>query len=147
MSKKGPWVLYDGELWTRAELDAHRYHEAQKVRSTAVKAYVKPQRGRFVMRNGQLVEWTPAPAAPRSAGPQIVRDMEPYQAVGLPGAPWIKGGRREHREMLRRHNKIEVGNEFNGAKVERREPVTVPGYSAKQHLADLIYGRRPLTSD
>ena len=43
-------------------------------------------------------------------GPHIMPDIEPYKAVGLPGAPMIRS-RSEHREALKRHGMIEVGNE------------------------------------
>src|SRR5579859_5931127 len=48
-------------------------------------------------------------------GVQIVRDIEPYRAVGADvaignRAPVI-GGRRQHREFLRRNGYVEVGNE------------------------------------
>lgn len=111
--KKGPWVIYDGELWTRAELDAHRAHEAQKKRSTAVPAVVrKVERGRWVLRDGNWVDVLSAPPLPKPpGGPQVVRDWEPYKGVGLPGQPVVQS-RAHHRELLRRHGKIEVGNEF-----------------------------------
>jgi hypothetical protein len=48
-------------------------------------------------------------------GPQIIRDIDPYQAVGGDIANGGKApkimGRRQHREYLKRNNYIEVGNE------------------------------------
>lgn len=50
-----------------------------------------------------------------NAGPQIIRDIDPYQAVGGDIAQGGKlpkiGGRRQHREYLKRNGYIEVGNE------------------------------------
>jgi hypothetical protein len=50
------------------------------------------------------------------SGLQIIRDIDPYRAAGSDIAadnkrPMI-GGRRQHREFLRRNNYIEVGNEI-----------------------------------
>lgn len=49
------------------------------------------------------------------AGGQIIRDIDPYQAVGgdvaAGGKPPKIGGRRQHREYLKRNGYIEVGNE------------------------------------
>lgn len=49
------------------------------------------------------------------AGIQIIRDIDPYQAVAgdvaLGGKLPKIGGRRQHREFLKRNNYVEVGNE------------------------------------
>ncbi len=49
------------------------------------------------------------------AGMQIIRDIDPYQAVGGDvangGKPPKIGGRRQHREYLKRNGYVEVGNE------------------------------------
>lgn len=49
------------------------------------------------------------------SGLQIIRDIDPYRAVGsdvaLDGAAPVIGGRRQHREYLRRNGYVEVGNE------------------------------------
>lgn len=44
------------------------------------------------------------------SGIQIIKDIEPYKAIGLPGAPVITS-RKHHRDALRAHGLIEVGNE------------------------------------
>ncbi len=50
-----------------------------------------------------------------TVGPQIIKDIEPYQAVGGDVAIGGKipkiGGRRQHREYLKRNGYVEVGNE------------------------------------
>lgn len=43
-------------------------------------------------------------------GLQIIKDIDPYKAVGLPGQPII-GGRRQHKDAMRAHGMVEVGNE------------------------------------
>jgi hypothetical protein len=48
-------------------------------------------------------------------GLQIMKDIEPYKAVGLPGQPVI-GSRRHHKDAMRAHGMVEVGNE----KVEKK---------------------------
>ena len=42
-------------------------------------------------------------------GLQIVKDIEPYKAIGLPGAPVITS-KRHHRDAMRAHGMVEVGN-------------------------------------
>lgn len=48
-------------------------------------------------------------------GAQIIRDIEPYRAAGADvaceGKRPVIGGRRQHREFLRRNHYVEVGNE------------------------------------
>jgi hypothetical protein len=44
--------------------------------------------------------------------PNIIMDIEPYRGVGFPDAPMVTT-RSQHRELLKRHNKIEVGNEMS----------------------------------
>jgi len=43
-------------------------------------------------------------------GPYIIGDIKPYQVVGPEHGKWITS-RSQHREYLRKHNLIEVGNE------------------------------------
>lgn len=50
---------------------------------------------------------------------QIIKDIEPYQAVGVDiatGKPPHIGSRSEHREFLKRNGYIEIGNEKPKAK-------------------------------
>tara|TARA_R100000654_G_scaffold57163_1_gene83606 strand:- start:109 stop:321 length:213 start_codon:yes stop_codon:yes gene_type:complete len=61
----------------------------------------------FVYRDGELVEKT---QANRNAGHNIMRDIEPYQNMKDRG--WITS-RSQHREFLKKHNFVEVGNEQN----------------------------------
>jgi len=55
-------------------------------------------------------------SAKAGSSPQIIKDIEPYQAVATDiatgTAPVIRS-RREHQEFLRRNRYVEVGNEYN----------------------------------
>lgn len=57
--------------------------------------------------------WVPVEmCAPRKQRAfQIIGDIEPYKSV-VDGS--VVGSRRAHKEHLRRHGKIEVGNEWGG---------------------------------
>ena len=67
---------------------------------------------------------------------QIVRDLEPYRPVASDVAAGGKrpviGGRRQHREFLRRNAYIEVGNEVP---VARDYPC--PGMTQAERIADI----------
>lgn len=64
----------------------------------------------------------------QSGGTQIIRDIDPYQAVGADvangGKPPKIGGRRQHREYLKRNAYIEVGNEHRPPKADYGAEVT-----------------------
>lgn len=45
----------------------------------------------------------------KHGGMQIIKDMEPYQNISVDGK--VVGGRRQHRDMLRAHGLIEVGDQ------------------------------------
>jgi hypothetical protein len=67
--------------------------------------------------------------------PMVMGDLKPYQSM-VTGEEI--GGRRQHREHLRAHNVVEVGNSFDKA---TPKPVTSPGglkeqiiRAANQHL-------------
>jgi hypothetical protein len=53
---------------------------------------------------------------------QIIKDIEPYKGVGIPGNPII-GGRKQHRDAMRAHGLVELGNE----KVTRKPLEAPPG--------------------
>jgi hypothetical protein len=67
-------------------------------------------RRRYVMRGGELVPWSPPPPVARSElpMPMVHGDIEPYRSMRTGE---LITGRAEHREHLRRHGLIEVGNE------------------------------------
>lgn len=66
-------------------------------------------------------------------GPQVIRDIDPYKSV-VTGE--VVGGRRQHRDHLRAHGLIEVGNEY-------REPVKKPMPDARGDIAQVMreYGK------
>lgn len=43
-------------------------------------------------------------------GLQIMKDIEPYKAVGMTGKPII-GSRKQHRDEMRARGLVEIGNE------------------------------------
>lgn len=63
-----------------------------------------------------------------TSGLQIIKDIEPYQAVGGDVAMGGKlpkiGGRRQHREYLKRNGYIEIGNERRPQKADYGQEVT-----------------------
>jgi len=65
----------------------------------------------YVFRDGKLIPKNLAPplARPRGEGVQVIRDIEPYKNIALDGK--MIGGRRQHRDMLRAHNCIEIGDQ------------------------------------
>jgi hypothetical protein len=72
-------------------------------------------RSRFVFRNGEFVELDlDAPLPPR-VGPYIMSDIKPYRSI-LTREPITS--RSAHREHLRQHGVIEVGNEMPRAQRE-----------------------------
>lgn len=88
-------------------------------------------RRRFVQRNGELIEvgenYVPEPRA----GYYVMGDIEPYQSM-VDGS--IIGSRSVHREHLRAHGCIEVGNETKY--LTQRKPLQSPP-GLKQTLIDV----------
>jgi hypothetical protein len=64
---------------------------------------------RYDKKLGRMVEIKRGAEGNRN-GPYIMGDIEPYQAVGPEQGKWITS-RSQHREYLRKHGLIEVGNE------------------------------------
>ncbi len=70
----------------------------------------------YVMRNGRLMRKrkNPSPSA-GAAGPQIMSDIAPYRTAATDvatGQRAVIGGRRQHREFLRRNGYVELGNDY-----------------------------------
>lgn len=79
----------------------------------------KVERGRWVWRNGELIDAATAPPlVSADEGPQVIRDIEPYRATKTGE---VIGSRTDHRAYLRRHGFIEVGNEREAMKPTRPE--------------------------
>jgi len=65
-------------------------------------------------------------------GPHIIRDIAPYRSAATDiatGKRALIGGRRQHREFLRRNGYLEVGNDYVPP---RREPL-----SGVERIADI----------
>ena len=72
-------------------------------------------RATYVMRNGRLVRKREATRPAAEAGPQIMSDIAPYRTTATDvatGKRAVIGGRRQHREFLRRNGYVEVGNDY-----------------------------------
>lgn len=79
-------------------------------------------RRRFVFIEGELVEVTEDyRQEPRSTGVMVMGDIQPYQSM-VDGR--IIEGRRQHREHLRAHRLIEVGDQTHYLKP--RGPIKPP---------------------
>lgn len=84
----------------------------------------------FVYRNGELVEKGSVQDTERS-GPDIMKDIQPYQSQ-VTGE--IITSRSRHREHLKQHNMVEVGNDSSLTK-----PYTgIPDTNPKQRKEILI---------
>jgi hypothetical protein len=74
-----------------------------------------PIRANYVMRNGRLVRKRRAMRLSVPAGPQIMSDIAPYRTAATDvatGKRAVIGGRRQHREFLRRNGYVEIGNDY-----------------------------------
>lgn len=64
----------------------------------------------YVYRDGKLVpKHLAGPTPSKGRGIQVIKDIEPYRAIGIDNS--IVSGRKQHRDLLRAHGCIEVGNE------------------------------------
>ncbi len=67
------------------------------------------------MRNGRLVRKRKDLHRSTTAGPQIMSDIAPHRSAATDvasGQRAVIGGRRQHREFLRRNGYVEVGNDY-----------------------------------
>jgi hypothetical protein len=67
------------------------------------------------MRNGRLVRKRKTARPSAAAGPQIMSDIAPYRTAATDvatGRRAVIGGRRQHREFLRRNGYVELGNDY-----------------------------------
>jgi ribosomal protein L35AE/L33A len=72
--------------------------------------------------------------SPPEAGFFVMGDINPYKSM-VTGE--MIQGRAQHREHLRRHNVVEVGNSFD--KLPQKQPETPKGL--KQTLIDVVNSR------
>lgn len=78
-------------------------------------------RRRFVMREGKLVE-VPLHYTPEPRGAFVMPDIKPYRSMA-DGS--LITSRSKHREHLRMHNCVEVGNETKY--LQPKPPQSPPG--------------------
>ena len=86
------------------------------------------------MPDGTLVEKEKYQDNQPSAGFFVVGDIQPYKSM-VTGE--MIGGRRQHREHLRQHNCVEVGNSFD--KAQQRS--VAPPDGLKQRLIEVFNSR------
>ncbi len=91
---------------------------------------------RFVQRDGKLYEvgkdFIPEP---RSAAPMIAPDIQPYKSM-VDGS--LITSRSHHREHLRQHGCIEVGNDSS---LTKQRPPLQPASGLKEQIAANVYNK------
>ncbi len=108
------WDRTAGELVSAEE---YAKRQAQRVgeKRHAIGAVKRLRRGPYLWRAGKWGHVADmVRRMERGAGLQVIRDLEPYRAAGADvacdGKRPVVGGRRQHREFLRRNGYVEVGN-------------------------------------
>ncbi len=82
---------------------------AKRAAAAALKRCRKAIRGRFYWNGRDWVPYADRNRAGRGHGLQLVRDVDPYRSV-ITGE--TIGGRRQHRDHLRAHGCVEIGNDM-----------------------------------
>lgn len=97
----------------------------------------KPTRGSFVWDEeaGEMVSKSEYYSKPANHGPMVIADIQPYKSMAT--GEFI-GGRAQHREHLKRHNLVEIGNETKYLK-NTRQPGPPPGL--KERIAQIANDR------
>lgn len=103
----------------------------------------KAERGSWVFdRDGNLVPRSQYHAQAQPGRLQVVRDIDPYKSA-VTGE--VIGGRRQHRDHLRAHGVVEVGNEKLTA--HRPAPLPSAGMDVKRAFDMVRSGYRPAPLD
>jgi len=99
----------------KAVVEKGKQRAAPPAKRAAVKALAcrNVARGRFYWNGKDWVPYAPHAAGGKGRGLQVVRDIEPYRSV-ITGER--VGGRRQHRDHLRAHGCVEVGNDMPTSK-------------------------------
>ena len=97
-------------------------------------------RRRYVQIEGELVE-VALDYVPEPRGPMVMGDIKPYKSV-ITGEEI--GGRRQHREHLKLHGCVEIGNEKLTPKPMREIPRHERREAIRKAIADLRNGKRPM---
>lgn len=77
----------------------------------------KVERGRWVLRNGELVQVS-GQVIRVNRQMQVIKDSEPFLNVAVDGK--YIGGRKQRRDMMRAHGLEEIGNDPHG-QVNRKQ--------------------------
>ena len=90
-------------------------------------------RKRWIQINGELVPADEATylSEPRTA--TIIGDIKPYRSM-ITGE--MIDGRRDHKEHLKKHGVVEVGNDFDNAKPK---DWNAPAKGLKERIAAIAY--------
>lgn len=93
-------------------------------------------------RHGALAEWVDGelvwvrpgafPDDEESAGPQVIKDLQPYRSM-IDGS--VIDGRKRHRDHLKAHGCIEVGNDTSHMKPRAQQLI---GSSRKESLHRML---------
>lgn len=93
-------------------------------------------RRRFIQRNGELVEVSPDyRPEPRAEVPHVMGDIQPYRSM-IDGS--VIGSKSHHREHLRQHGCVEVGND--SSLTRQRGPIQSPS-GLKEAIARNVYSK------
>jgi hypothetical protein len=89
---------------------------------------------RYIQIEGQLVEITKdfRQTTHAEAAHNVIADIEPYQSM-VTGE--MIGGRRQHREHLRQHGLVEIGNETQHLRPWKPEPKIDWGQALHETMA------------
>jgi len=91
---------------------------------------------RFVQMDGELIEvgldYIPEP---RSSAPDILPDIHPYRSM-IDGR--MITSRSQHREHLRAHGCVEVGNDSS---LQKQKPPLASPSGVKEMIARLVYSK------
>lgn len=82
----------------------------------------------YEIENGEVTFMRDDHSDDAQIGPQVIRDIEPYQSM-VDGS--MITSRSQHREHLKRHNCFEVGNE----KMESKPPAPPQGRDTERRIA------------
>lgn len=93
-------------------------------------------RRKFVQRNGELVEVSlDYKPEPKAEVPHVIQDIKPYRSM-IDGK--LITSRSHHREHLRAHGCVEVGNDSSLSR-GRKPPTVSPGL--KEAIARNVYNK------
>lgn len=129
VQKQRPDGTFD--LVARDELAAWtEKHYPKRKAATATLKFKRPERGRWIWRDGELIQLSAEVIPLRARGIQIVRDIEPFVNIAVDNK--VIGGRRQKRDMMRAHGVVEAGD------MPRLPQNNGPRYDAKKHQLSVV---------